>query len=265
MIDTHCHLDDEQFAADCGAVVARAAEFGVECMVSLGTTVASSRVTVRLAETYPTIYAAVGIHPNSCAEAAVGDWEAIVAMLDHPRVVALGETGLDRYWDHAPIEMQRDYFDRHLRMSQERDRPVVIHCRDAWADMLPILRQAVARGPLRGVMHAFSGAAAMVAECLDLGLYVSFAGNVTYTNKKFQTLREAAATIPADRILIETDSPYLTPEPLRRPCKHGARQKRNEPALVAHTAAALAVLRGVPLDQFVRETTANARRLFQLE
>ena len=197
--------------------------------------------------------------------AAAGDWDEIVLMLAHPRVVALGETGLDRYWDHAPIEMQRDYFDRHLRMSQDRDRTVVIHCRDAQADVLPMLREAVSRGPLRGVLHAFSGDAAMAAECLDLGLYASFAGNATYTNKKFQSLREAAVTIPADRILIETDSPYLTPEPLRRPCKHGARQKRNEPALVAHVAAALAALRGVPLDQFVRQTTANARRLFQLK
>ena len=216
MIDTHCHLDDEQFAADRAAVVARAAAAGVECMVALGTTIASSRATVALAETYPSVYAAVGIHPNTCAEAGPGDWDAIVGLLDHPRVVALGETGLDRYWDHAPIELQRDYFDRHLRLSQVRDRPVVIHCRDAQADVLPMLREAAARGPLRGVLHAFSGDAEFAAECLALGLYVSFAGNVTYTNKKFQVLREAAAGIPADRILIETDSPYLTPEPLRR-------------------------------------------------
>ena len=228
-------------------------------MISLGTTLASSRETVGLAETYPTLYAAVGIHPNSCAEAAAGDWDEIVRLLDHPRVVALGETGLDRYWDYAPIELQRDYFDRHLRLSQQRNRAVVIHCRDAQADMLPMLREAVSRGPLHGVLHAFSGDAAMAAECLDLGLYVSFAGNVTYTNKKFQPLREAAAAIPADRILIETDSPYLTPEPLR------GKQRRNEPALVVHTAAALAALRGVALDQFLRQTTANARRLFQLE
>jgi TatD DNase family protein len=180
-------------------------------------------------------------------------------MLDHARVVALGETGLDRYWDYAPIELQRDYFERHLRISQARDLPVVIHCRDAAADMMPMLRDAVARGPLRAVMHAFSGDATMAAECLELGLYISFAGNSTYTNKKFQSLREAAISIPADRILIETDSPYLTPEPLR------GKQKRNEPALVAHTAASLAALRGVPLEEFDRQTTENARRLFKLD
>jgi TatD DNase family protein len=257
MIDTHCHLDDEQFAADRAAVVARAAEAGVEAMIALGTTAASSRAAVQIAGTFSTVFAAVGIHPNSCAEAAPDDWDAVVAMLDHPRVVALGETGLDRYWDHAPIELQRDYFDRHLRMSQARDLPVVIHCRDAWADVLPMLREAAARGPLCAVMHAFSGDAALAAECLELGLYISFAGNATYTNKKFQSLRAAALAVPADRILIETDSPYLTPEPLR------GKQKRNEPALVAHTAAALADLRGVPLEEFDRQTTANARRLFR--
>ena len=259
MIDTHCHLDDQQFDADRAAVMARAAEAGVECIISLGTTLASSRANVQLAEKYSSLFAAVGIHPNSCAEAAAGDWDAICSLLDHPRVVALGETGLDRYWDYAPIDVQRDYFDRHLRRSQERDLAVVIHCREAWADMLPMLREAAIRGPLRGVLHAFSGDAAMAAECLDLGLYVSFAGNVTYTNKKFQSLRETAAAIPADRILTETDSPYLTPEPLR------GKQRRNEPGLVAHTAAALAALRGVSLDEFVRQTAANARRLFQLD
>ena len=211
-------------------------------MISLGTTVASSRATVQLAETYPSLYAAVGIHPNSCAEAAAGDWDAIVSLLDHPRVVALGETGLDRYWDYAPIELQRDYFDRHLHLSQERDRAHRHPLPRCLGRHAAHVREAASRGPLRGVLHAFSGDAAMAAECLELGLYVSFAGNVTYTNKKFQSLREAAATIPADRILIETDSPYLTPEPLR------GKQKRNEPALVAHTAAALAAMRGLPLD-----------------
>ena len=140
MIDTHCHLDDQQFDADRAAVVARATGAGVEQMIALGTTAASSRVTVGLAEEYANVFAAVGIHPNSCVEAGPGDWDSIVSLLDHQRVVALGETGLDRYWDHAPIELQRDYFDRHLRMSQQRDRAIVIHCRDAYSDMMPMLR-----------------------------------------------------------------------------------------------------------------------------
>jgi TatD DNase family protein len=258
MIDTHAHLDDSQFDADRDEVVARARQAGVETVICVGTSVASSRIAVRMAETYPQLYAAVGIHPNSCAEAAADDWEQIVAMLDHPRVVALGETGLDRYRDFAPIELQREYFTRHLRLGEERDLPVIIHCREAQADLLPMLREAAARKPLRAVLHAFSGDAAMAVECERLGLYVSFAGNVTYTNKKFQPLAAAAATIPDDHILIETDSPYLTPEPLR------GKQRRNEPALVAHTAAHLAALRGVPVEQFAAQTAANARRLFRL-
>jgi TatD DNase family protein len=258
MIDTHAHLDDPQFDADRDAVIARAVAAGVEVIVCVGTTVQTSQTATGLAETYPQVYAAVGIHPNSCAEAAPGDWERIVAMLDHPRVVGLGETGLDRYWDYAPIALQQDYFARHMWLSQERDLPVIIHCRDAQADLMPMLHEAATRGPLRAVLHAFSGDAAMAEECLQLGLYISFAGNVTYTNKKFQTLRAAAAAIPDARILIETDCPYLVPEPFR------GKQKRNEPALVAHTAAHLAALRGAPVEQFAAQTAANAKRLFRL-
>ena len=259
MIDTHCHLGDEQFEAECAAVVARAAAAGVEQLICIGTSLASSRAAVRIAETYSNVFAAVGIHPNSCAEAVPGDWEAIVVLLDHPRVVALGETGLDRHWDFAPIELQIDYFNRHIRMAQERGLPFVIHCRDAQAETMPMLHEAAARGPLRGIMHAFAGDVTMAAECVDLGMHVSFAGNVTYTNKKFESLREAAESVPADRILTETDSPYLTPEPLR------GKQKRNEPANMMHTAAALAALRGVGMAEFDRETTANARRLFGID
>src|SRR5271165_4751961 len=136
MIDTHCHLDDQQFDGDCADVVARAVRAGVGQMIAIGTTAASSQAAVRLAETYPALYAAVGIHPNSCGEAGSGDWDTIQSLLDHRRVIALGETGLDRYWDYVPIELQRDYFDRHLRLSQQRDQAVVIHCRDAHADMI---------------------------------------------------------------------------------------------------------------------------------
>jgi TatD DNase family protein len=154
--------------------------------------------------------------------------------------------------------VQQEYFERHLRLAAERGLPVVIHCRDAEADLLAMLRAARAGGPLRGVLHAFSGDAATATECLELGLYVSFGGMVTYKNRKFEPLRTVAAAVPGDRILIETDSPYLVPEPLR------GKQKRNEPANVAHTARGLAELRGVSLEEFAAETTANARRLFDL-
>jgi TatD DNase family protein len=258
MIDTHAHLDDPQFDADRDTVLGRARQAGVDTIICVGTTLASSRAAVRLAESCPGLYAAVGIHPNSAAEAGPDDWLQVAALLDHPRVVALGETGLDRYRDFAPLELQRDYFRRHLLLGRERDLPVVIHCRDAWEHLLPLVREFAAAGPLRGVLHAFSGDVATLAECIALGLYVSFAGNVSYTNKKFQTLRAAAVAAPADRVLIETDSPYLVPEPLR------GRQRRNEPALLVHTAAALAVLRGATPETLAAQTAENARRLFRI-
>jgi TatD DNase family protein len=269
-VDTHVHLDQEEFDADRDAVIARSRQAGVEALVCVGISADSSQSTLRLSETCEGIYAAVGIQPNYCAQAAADDWQRIVALAGHRRVVALGETGLDRYWGFTSFELQQDYFDRHLRLAAEQDLPVVIHCRDAEADLLPMLRAAASRrtdtavslrmggGPLRGVLHAFSGDAATATECLGLGLYVSFAGMVTYRNKKFQPLREVAAAVPDDRILIETDSPYLVPHPLR------GKQERNEPANIVHTAGCLAELRGVSLDELAAQTTANARRLFGL-
>ena len=217
----------------------------------------SSQAVVRLAAEYE-LLAAVGIHPNSVAEAGANDWQQIVALAGRPRVVAIGETGLDRYRDFAPIALQQEYLDRHLRLAHERGLPVILHCRDAQEDLLPMLREAAVRGPLCGVLHAFSGDATFAAECLGLGLYVSFAGNVTHSNKKFEPLRAAAQTIPDDRLLLETDSPYLVPQAFR------GRQQRNEPAHLVHTAALLAELRGVPPEHLAALTTANARRLFRL-
>ena len=258
-VDTHAHLDQQEFDADREEVIARARQAGVEAILCVGISADSSRATLRLAEEHEEIHAAVGIQPNYCAEAAGDDWQRIVAMADHPRVVALGETGLDRHWNFTPLEVQRDFFDRHLRLALKRDLPVVIHCRQAEADLMPMLREAAGRGPLRGVLHSFSGDAATAAECVELGLYVSFAGQVTYKNKKFRPLGEVAAAIPGDRILIETDSPYLVPHPLR------GKQQRNEPAWVVHVAECLAELRGVDPDALAAQTTANARRLFRLE
>ena len=255
--DTHAHLDQSDFDADRGEVVSRARDAGVATILCPAVSAESSRAVVSLAERYG-LLAAVGIHPNSTHEAAPGDWEQVAAMVDLPRVAALGETGLDRYRDFAPIVLQQEYLDRHLRLSQTSGLPVILHCRDAQDDLLASLRAAAARGPIRGVVHAFSGDAAFAAECLALGLYVSFAGNVTYSNKKIEPLRAAARTIPADRLLVETDSPYLVPQIFR------GKQRRNEPAHVIYTAAFLAELRGVPVAQLAAETTANARRLFRL-
>jgi TatD DNase family protein len=256
LFDTHAHLDQEEFAADLPAVIERARQAGVGQILGVGIDLASSRSIVRLAEEYPEIYAAVGIHPNSAAGAGTDDWAEIVKLADHPRVAAIGETGLDRYWDHTPIELQIEYFQRHLKLSQDRNLPVVIHCRDAAEDLMPLLRQAAGRARLKGILHAFSGDVSMAQECVELGLHISFAGNATYKNKKFETLRSASLTVPMDRLLIETDSPYLIPEPLR------GKQKRNEPALVVHTARRLAELRNMALSDLEQQTTENARRLF---
>jgi TatD DNase family protein len=255
LFDTHCHLDDEQFDSDRDGVVDRATNAGVRTILAVGTTAASSEKSVALAAQYDCVLAAVGIQPNYCEEAAADDWDQIAKLVDSPQVVAIGETGLDRYWDHTPFEVQEDYFDRHLRLSQQRKLPFIVHLRDCEEDILRMLREARVRGPLQGVMHSYTGTAAGAAECMELGLYISFAGMVTY--KKSDALREIANTIPDDRILIETDAPYLSPHPKRG-------QRPNEPALIVHTAACLAETRGTPLESFAELTTANANRLFQL-
>lgn len=253
LFDTHAHLDQPEFDSDRAAVIERARQTGVTNIVTIGTTAATSAVCVQLASQYPGVHAAVGMQPNYIAEAQPGDWDRVIELVDRPGVVAIGETGLDRHWDFTPFELQQEYFDRHLRLAQARDLPFVVHMRDCDDDILQMLREAHARGPLRGVMHSFTGSQAMADECLAMGLYLSFAGMVTY--KKSDVLRAIAASVPADRILVETDSPYLSPEPVRG-------TKRNEPAHVRHTAARLAEVRGEALEAFAAQTTANARRLF---
>lgn len=255
LFDTHAHLDDEQFDVARDEVIARAKAAGVDTMLAVGTTAASSQKCVDLAGRYDGVYAAVGIQPNYCAEAQPGDWDAIVRQAGQPRVIALGETGLDRYWDHTPFDVQEDYFDRHLRLSQQTGLPFIVHMRDCGDEVLRMLRVASKRSPLSGVMHSFTGDLVLAETCLELGLYISFAGMVTY--KKSDELRQIAAAIPADRLLLETDSPYLSPHPKRG-------QRPNEPALLVHTADCLADVRGVSAEQLAAETTANARRLFRL-
>jgi TatD DNase family protein len=257
LFDTHAHLDQADFDADRAEVVDRARAAGVVQALAVGTTVASSRTCIELAETFAGVRAAVAIHPNYLAEAGPDDWAAIEDLSTAPGVVAIGETGLDRHWDFTPFEVQLAYFQRHMRLARQRDLPFIVHMRDCEADVMASLRaQHDEQGLLRGVMHSFTGDAAMAAECIALGMHISFAGMVTY--KKSTALRECAATIPDDRLLIETDAPYLSPEPVR-----GIR--RNEPAHVRHTAECLAHVRGTTLEQLAALTTANARRLFRVD
>lgn len=251
--DTHAHLDQDNFDTDRDAVVARARQAGVNNIIAIGVTAETSAACVALAAKYEGVHAAVGIQPNYVHEVHADEWDRIVALASQPGVVAIGETGLDRYWDDAPFSVQQDYFDRLLRLSPQTGLPFVVHMRDCEEDVLVMLREARGRGPLAGVMHSFTGTAEGAAECVELGLYISFAGMVTY--KKSDELRQIAASIPADRLLIETDSPYLSPEPVRK-------IRRNEPAHVVHTAGCLAAVRGVTIEELAETTTANAWRLF---
>jgi TatD DNase family protein len=255
LFDTHTHLDQPEFDEIRDVVVERAKAAGVEGIIAVGTTAAASRTCVELAARYDGVYAAVGIQPNYVAESQPGDWAEIERLASASGVVAIGETGLDRHWNYTPFEQQQDYFARHMELARRRDLPFIVHMRDCDAEILDALRDAGKHGPLRGVMHSFTGDAAMAAECVALGLHISFAGMITY--KKSQALRDCAAAIPEERLLIETDCPYLSPEPVRG-------QRPNEPALVRHTAECLAQVRGATLEEFAALTTTNARALFRI-
>jgi len=254
LFDTHAHLDDDQLAPDVARVVERAAAAGVTSILAVGTTAQSSRNCLAYARRFSGVWSSSGIHPNHAAEAQPGNWDEIVRLSGEERVVALGETGLDLYWKDTPLTVQQDYFDRHIRLSQSTSLPFIVHLRETANEILAMLREARQRGPLGGVMHSFTGTAEQATEFLDLGMHISFAGMVTF--KKSDDLRAVEAKIPGDRILLETDSPYLSPEPFRG-------QRSNEPARVVHTAECLAQVRGVTLDELARQTTANARALFR--
>jgi TatD DNase family protein len=255
LIDTHAHLDDERFKDDLPDVLERAKQADVRRVVTIATTAASSATAIELARRFPMLVATVGIQPNHVAEAAPNAWDQVCRLASSPEVVAIGETGLDRHWDFTPFAQQEDYFARHLELARQTQRAVVIHCREAEADVVRMLREQFERhGPLRGVMHSFTGDCATADACLAMGLYLSFAGMVTYKNA--QELREIARTVPLDRLLVETDSPYLAPVPVRG--------QRNEPAFVRHTATCLARVLGVDLDVLAAQTTTNACTLLGL-
>jgi TatD DNase family protein len=255
LIDTHAHLDDEGFREDLPAVLERARTAGISTILTIATTAPSSAACVALAEAHPMLRATVGIQPNHVAEAGPNAWNEVVRLATRSRVVALGETGLDRHWDFTPFAQQEDYFARHLEMARKLTLPVVIHCREAEADVVRMLRADFEKhGPVRGVMHSFTGDVATMEACLAMGLYISFAGMVTFKNA--QNLRDVAEKVSLDRLLVETDSPYLAPAPVRG--------NRNEPAFVAHTAACLAAVKCVGVAEFARHTNRNARGLFKI-
>ena len=255
LVDTHCHLDFRTLAPDIDGVVARAVAAGVTRMIIPALDPASVRATLALAERFPEIRAAVGIHPNS-AEGWQDEWiDELRAAAAHEKVVAIGEIGLDYYWHKTPPDVQQRAFTLQLELAGELGLPVIVHNREASDDTLRLLAASPVAGQARaGVLHSFDGEWALAERVLDLCLYIGFTGPLTY--KKADALRDVAARVPLDRILIETDSPYQTPEPYRG--------KRNEPAYVRLVAERLAELRGLSLAEIGRVTTLNAEKLFNL-
>ncbi len=250
--DSHCHLDPMRYGGELPQVLARAHAAGVVGMTVIGTRAADSEAAAELAGRETGVVAAAGIHPNDVVAAEPDEWDRVTRLVASGRVGAVGETGLDWYRDAAPRDVQGDFFDRHIRLAQKLGLPLVVHTRDSVRDALDMLSTALARGPLSVVLHSFTGTAAEAAEAVSLGCCLGFAGMVTF--RSAGDLREVATAVPADRLLVETDSPFLSPEPLRG--------RRNEPAHVVHTARCLAIARGVPLERLAAETTANARRVF---
>ena len=251
-IDSHAHLEMEEFDGDREAVLARAAAAGLTAIITVGTTIPDCEKAVALARLHPQVYAAVGIHPHEVKGIDAGTYDALRVFAQQEKVVAIGEVGLDFFHDLSPRQVQLRRFTEQLDLALELDLPVIVHDREAHAETLRILQQR--KGGLRGVLHCFSGDEAMARECLDLGFYLSIAGPVTY--RKSEQLRAVARAIPAERILIETDAPYLSPQPWRG--------KRNEPAYVVETARCLAEIRGMAAGELERLTEENARQLFDL-
>jgi len=252
LFDSHLHLDDQAFAADREQTVARAREAGVVGMVTVGTGLDSCRVAVALAEQHRDVFAAIAIHPQDAGGATDGVMAALRVLAGHPKVVAIGETGLDFVRETSPRDAQRRAFRAHLSLARACDLPVIIHCREAYPEVLSILDDERAT---RVIMHAFSGSAEMAQQCADRGYGVSLAGPVTYKNARAP--REVARVVPIDQLLLETDAPVLTPEPHRG--------RRNEPAYLTHIAARIAEIRGQPVEEVAAATTANARRIYGVD
>ena len=255
LVDSHCHLDDAQFAGDRTAVIERARIAGIEYLLAIGTGDGPPDLSaaVRLAEEYPFIYATVGVHPNDAPKIDDHTFAHLESLLEHPKVRAIGEIGLDYHWG-VPKDLQAQAFVRQLAIAKEASMPIVIHTREAWDDTLEILRSNWASTGLSCVMHCFTGDAQQARTCLDLGFYLAFGGVTTFP--KSTAIREACCLTPPDRLLIETDAPYLAPVPFRG--------KRNEPAFAVHTAAVIADLRGITVDSLASQTTQNFERVFLL-
>jgi TatD DNase family protein len=252
LVDHHCHLDFPEFADDLDGVVGRAKAAGVGMLVSISTRIRQFDRLLKIAEAYDNVLCSVGTHPHHAHEELDIPVEEIVARARHPKVVAIGEAGLDYFYDSSPREAQAQGFRNHIAAARLTALPLEVHTRDADEDTAAILSEEMARGPFPAVLHCFTGGAVLARSALDLGLYVSFSGIVTF--KKSEALREVAQMVPLDRMLVETDAPFLAPGKYRG--------KRNEPAYVVETAAVLAKLKGVTPAELAQATTENFFRLY---
>lgn len=249
--DTHCHLEMRDFDPDREEVIKRAALAGVQRLITIGSDMESSRKSVELSSKYDMVFSSIGVHPHDARNFIPEDFNKLFTLAQEEKVVAIGETGLDYHYDKSPRDVQKKIFRTHLDLAGELDLPVIVHSREAMNDTLGILKES---GLSKGVLHCFSGDMNSAEKAMGMGFYISIAGPVTY--KKSTSLKEIAARVPDDYLLIETDSPYLSPEPFRG--------KRNEPAHIINTATEIAALRGVSLEDVARITTLNAARLFGL-
>jgi TatD DNase family protein len=252
LVDSHCHLDFPDFGAELDAIVARAGGQGVGFMVTISTRVRRHAQVLAIAERFPNVCCSLGTHPHHAHEELDISTADLVARVRHPKIVAIGEAGLDYHYDYSPRDAQEAGLRTHIAAARESGLPLVIHCREADADMARILAEETRRGAFAAVLHCFTGGRDLALAGVALGFYVSFSGILTF--KKSDELRAIAAELPAERILVETDAPYLAPGPWRG--------KRNEPAYVAETARVLAQTRGVSAEEIARQTTENFFRLF---
>ena len=256
LIDSHAHIDFPQFAEDREAMLQRARDAGVNTLLAIGTGPGPEKLDAALpfAEQYEWIFTSIGIHPHEAKEVAQHHLDELARLAQHRKVIAWGEIGLDYFYDHSPRDTQATVFRSQMELAHAAKLPIIIHCRDAWDDCLAQIEQHWKPTGLGGILHCFTGTLDHAKRGLDMGFLISFAGNSTYS--KTQHLRDIAKEIPLDRILIETDSPYLAPQPYRG--------KRNEPAYVVEVAKTLAAVRNLPPDKFAAATAANFRRLFRI-
>jgi TatD DNase family protein len=252
LVDSHCHLDFPDFASELDAIIARAAAAGVDAMVSVSTRIRRFDQIRVIAERYANVVCSVGTHPHYANEELDISLDEMLRLAEHPKVVAFGEAGLDYYYKKCPASDQQQGFRLHIAAARESGLPLIIHTREAEEDTARILTEEMARGPVKALLHCYTGTRALIEQVLPLGVYVSFSGVLTF--KKLDALRETASIVPMDRLLVETDAPFLAPEPNRG--------KRNEPAFVRQTARMLATVKGVTETEIARATTDNFFRLF---